>query len=66
GQGGAPNVAPSTEPGGGTASPDKTSQGPLEPASSESGPDRGPILLAGLVTFIAGAVIVSIGLRRRA
>lgn len=63
---GGSGLIPGAGEGGATASPDKTSQGPLEPASSESGPDRGPILLAGLVTFIAGAVIVSIGLRRRA
>ena len=51
--------------GGASANPDETAGQTVQNSSSESGPDRGPILLAGLVTFIAGAVIVSFGLRRR-
>ncbi len=71
-QGGAPNErtetpSPTKSPSGGsTSGEDKSSSGAVRSTSSEPGPDRGPILLAGLVTFIAGAVIVSFGLRRRA
>ncbi len=57
--------SPTKSTGGSTPNPDKTSGEAVQNTASQAGPDRGPILLAGLVTFIAGAVIVSFGLRRR-
>lgn len=56
-----PSTSPSAEPDDEAT----TSAGAVSSRTEEPGPDRGPILIAGLVTFIAGAIIVSLGLRRR-